>query len=49
MAVAHFVLEMLPEPHPLGVNSNAAEEQPSAADEVREGLVCNDALGNGIT
>lgn len=41
--------QVLPEPHPLGIDPNALEKEPCASDEVGQGLVCNDPLGHRLT
>jgi hypothetical protein len=47
--VCHLVLQVLPEAHTLGVHAHAQEEQPGAANEVRERLIGDDALRHSVT
>ena len=45
----HLVLQVLPEAHALGVHTRPAEEQPCAADEVCQCLICDDTLLDRLT
>lgn len=46
--VCHFIGQVLPEDHALGIDSSGYHEQVGATDEVCKSLICDDALGDGI-